>query len=47
VEEILLEKLIVIQLLKKFPAFYRTRRFITVFIRARRIRNKLDLNGEE
>jgi hypothetical protein len=31
----LLEKLIVSQLVKKFPAFYRTRRFITVFTRAR------------
>jgi hypothetical protein len=28
---LLLEKLIVIQLVKKFPAFYRTLKFITVF----------------
>jgi hypothetical protein len=31
---VLLEKLIVTQLVKKFPAFYGTRRFITVFKRA-------------
>jgi hypothetical protein len=30
----LLEKLPIVQLLKKFPAFYRNRRFITVFTRA-------------
>jgi len=30
-----LEKLIVTQLVKRFPAFYGTRRFITVFARAR------------
>jgi hypothetical protein len=30
-----LEKLVVTQLVKKFPAFYGTRRFITVFTRAR------------
>jgi hypothetical protein len=30
----LLEKLIVTHLVMKFPAFYRTRRFITVFARA-------------
>jgi hypothetical protein len=30
-----LEKLRVIQLLKKFPAFYGTRRFISVFTRTR------------
>jgi hypothetical protein len=28
------EKLPIVQLLKNFPAFYGTRRFITVFIRA-------------
>jgi hypothetical protein len=32
---VLLEKLIVTHLLKKFPAFYRTQMFITVFTRAR------------
>jgi hypothetical protein len=32
----LLEKLIVAQLVRKFPAFYGTGRFITVFTRARR-----------
>jgi len=31
---VLLEKLIVTQLVRKFPAFYGTRRFITVFIKA-------------
>jgi hypothetical protein len=30
----LLEKLPIVQLLENFPAFYRTRRFITVFTRA-------------
>jgi hypothetical protein len=30
----LLEKLIVTQIVKKFPVFYGTRRFITVFTRA-------------
>jgi hypothetical protein len=30
----LLKKLPIVQLLKNFPAFYRTRRFITVFTRA-------------
>jgi hypothetical protein len=30
---VLLEKLIVIQLAKKFSAFYRTQRFLTEFIR--------------
>jgi hypothetical protein len=30
-----LEKLSIVQLLKNFPAFYRTRKFITVFTRAR------------
>jgi hypothetical protein len=30
----LLEKLPIVQLLKNFPAFYGTRRFITVFTRA-------------
>jgi hypothetical protein len=30
-----LEKLVVTQLVKKFPTFYETRRFITVFTRAR------------
>jgi hypothetical protein len=33
----LLEKLTVSQLVKKFPAFYRTRRFITAFTRARHL----------
>jgi len=32
---VLLEKLIVAQLVRKFPAFYGTRRFITVFTTAR------------
>jgi len=32
---VLFEKLIVLQLLKKFPALYRTRTFITVFITVR------------
>jgi len=32
---VLLEKLIDTQLAKKFPAFYETRRFITVFTTAR------------
>jgi len=32
---VLLQKLTVTQLVKKFPAFYRTRRFITVFTTAR------------
>jgi hypothetical protein len=31
---VLLEKLTVTQLVKKFPAFYGTRRFITVFTKA-------------
>jgi len=30
-----LQKLLVAQLVKKFPSFYETRRFITVFTRAR------------
>jgi len=34
-EQNLLEKLTSTQLVKKFPAFYGTRRFITVFTRAR------------
>jgi len=33
----LLEKLIGSQLVKKFPAFYRTRRFITTFPRPRHL----------
>jgi hypothetical protein len=33
---VLLEKMTVTQLAKKFPAFYATRKFITVFTRARR-----------
>jgi hypothetical protein len=33
--EVVLEKLIVAQLIKKFRVFYGTRRFITVFIIAR------------
>jgi hypothetical protein len=33
-ELIPLEKLPIVQPFKKFPAFYGTRRFITVFIRA-------------
>jgi len=32
-EHVLLEKLTVIQLVKKFPAFFGTRKFITVFRR--------------
>jgi hypothetical protein len=32
---VLLEKLIFVQLVKKFPSFYGTRRFITMFTRAR------------
>jgi len=32
---ILLEKLLVTQLVKKFPAFYGIRKFITVFTRVR------------
>jgi hypothetical protein len=32
---VLLEKLIASQLVKEFPAFYGTRRFITVFTKAR------------
>jgi hypothetical protein len=32
---VLLEKLIVTQLVKKFPVFYETQKFITVFSRAR------------
>jgi hypothetical protein len=35
--EALLEKLTVFQLLKKFPAFYGTRRFITAFTSARHL----------
>jgi hypothetical protein len=31
---ILLEKVLIVKLLKKFPAFYGTRRFIAVFTRA-------------
>jgi hypothetical protein len=34
---VLREKLIIPQLLKKFPAFYETRRFITAFIRSRHL----------
>jgi hypothetical protein len=34
----LLEKLIVTQLVKKFPALYETRRFIAVFTKARQFR---------
>jgi hypothetical protein len=34
---VLPEKLTVPQLLKKFPAFYATRRFITVYTRARHL----------
>jgi hypothetical protein len=33
--KVLLEKLTVTHLVKKFPAFYGTRRFVTVFIGAR------------
>jgi hypothetical protein len=33
-EAVLLEKLIVTQLVKKFPAFYGTQKFITVFTTA-------------
>jgi hypothetical protein len=35
--EVLLEKLTGLQLLKKFPAFYGTRRFITAFTSARHL----------
>ena len=35
---VLLEKLTGFQLVKKLPAFYRTRRFITVFTSARHLR---------
>jgi len=46
----LLEKLTVTQLFKKFPAFYGTGKFITVFARAHRrpcvtFRNKLIFCG--
>jgi len=34
---VLLEKLTCLQLVKKFPAFYRTRRFITAFTTARQL----------
>ena len=34
---VLLEKLTVIQLVKKFPAFYGTRKFITALTSARRL----------
>jgi len=34
---VLLEKLTVFQLVKKFPAFYGTRRFITAFTSARHL----------
>ena len=34
---VLREKLIIPQLVKKFPAFYETRRFITAFTRARHL----------
>ena len=34
---VLLEKLTVLQLLKKIPAFYGTRRFITAFTSARHL----------
>jgi hypothetical protein len=49
---VLLEKLTVTQLVKKFPAVYETLRFITVFTRARprprvTFRNKLDFYGED
>jgi hypothetical protein len=37
-----LEKLIVTQLVKKYPAFYRTRRFITVFTRGHRVRDAVE-----
>jgi hypothetical protein len=32
-KRVLLEKLIITQLAKKFPAFYGTQRFITIFTR--------------
>jgi hypothetical protein len=38
---VLLEKLIVTQLVKKFPAFYGSRKFITVFTRARKKKKKI------
>ena len=34
---VLLEKLTVSQMVKKFPAFYRTRKFITAFTSARHL----------
>jgi hypothetical protein len=34
---VILEKLIIAQIIKKFPAFYGTRRIITVFTRARHL----------
>jgi len=34
---VLLEKLILSKLVKKFPAFYETRRFITTFTSARHL----------
>jgi hypothetical protein len=47
-----LEKLSIVQLLKNFPAFYGTRRFITVFTRdlprlLENFHNKLIFYGEE
>jgi len=34
-KKLLLEKLTVTQLVKRYPAFYGTRRFVTAFTRAR------------
>jgi hypothetical protein len=45
---VLLGKLTDFQLVKKFPAIYGTRRFITAFTKARQLSNKCDptlLNG--
>jgi len=38
---VLLEKLIVAELVNKFPAFYATRKFVTVFTRARQFRGSV------
>jgi hypothetical protein len=40
---VLLEKLTVSQLVKKFSVFYETQRFITAFTTARHIENKKDV----
>jgi hypothetical protein len=41
---VLLEKLTQSQLVKKFPAFYGTRRFITVFTRVRKNSSKIKIS---